>query len=699
MRKMFLICACLPAIFLASAKTLTAGNAVPPPDSAALDGGALNRATILGTTSWGAAQGQRLDKEALRTAGNLSEALRSFPGVQIKDYGGIGGLKTVNVRSLGSEHIGVFIDGVAVENAQNMQVDLGRFPLDGFASLELYNGQRSERLQSAKEYAGASAIYLTSEAPDFRPGEKSRTTVGVKGGSFGTFSPTLRHVRKLGKSLKLDAQASLLSSHGRYRFHATDRYLMPDGTFSGYDTTLTRLNADLRSATAQARLWGHRGGSVWDVHAYFYDSERGLPGPVVRRTSLNPSSKDRQEDRNIFLQGNFRHGYQGLWNCYSTLLLRGKLSRDHTRYRTDPAQDPGAMPIDNSYDQAALYLSAAHMLLPGDGWSVNLAADAQYNTLSSNVRDFVFPRRLSFWEAAALAFWRPAFRVSASILFFQAADRFNSPQGGFSKENRFRYAVSPSLIWTWDILPDNRLEASGFAKRSYRMPSFNDLYYTLVGNSALEPEDAWQYDLALTATGALAGKWNLILRLDAYRNEVSNKIIAVPTVNQFRWTMYNIGKARIHGAEAMASLQWGAPNGDKKAAGFALDGKYTFQQALDLSRKDSPTYRGQIPYIPLHSATFSLRAAWNDWRLSCSTLCSGSRWSSSANLEEYRLDPYLTADLWLARTLSIALPRTARPTSLTLRLALNNLTGSRYEVVQGYPMPGRHCMVSLEYTF
>ena len=56
----------------------------------------------------------------------VADVLRRFTGVQVKDYGGVGGLKTVNVRSLGSEHVGIFLDGVQVDNAQNMQVDLGR---------------------------------------------------------------------------------------------------------------------------------------------------------------------------------------------------------------------------------------------------------------------------------------------------------------------------------------------------------------------------------------------------------------------------------------------------------------------------------------------------------------------------------------------------------------------------------------------
>ncbi|WP_449399736.1 TonB-dependent receptor [Chryseobacterium wanjuense] len=50
---------------------------------------------------------------------SVADALRYFSGVQIKDYGGIGGLKTINIRSMGSQHVGVFYDGIQIGNAQN----------------------------------------------------------------------------------------------------------------------------------------------------------------------------------------------------------------------------------------------------------------------------------------------------------------------------------------------------------------------------------------------------------------------------------------------------------------------------------------------------------------------------------------------------------------------------------------------------
>ena len=71
-------------------------------------------------------QGSQL--QSLSTA-SVADALKFFAGVQIKDYGGLGGQKTVNVRSLGTQHTGVYIDGIRITNCQNGTVDLSKYSL------------------------------------------------------------------------------------------------------------------------------------------------------------------------------------------------------------------------------------------------------------------------------------------------------------------------------------------------------------------------------------------------------------------------------------------------------------------------------------------------------------------------------------------------------------------------------------------
>lgn len=87
------------------------------------------------------------------SATSIADALKYFAGVQIKDYGGLGGMKTVNVRSLGAQHVGIYIDGIRVTNAQNGTVDLGKFSLSTMETVELYNGNKLDDCQSASEYA------------------------------------------------------------------------------------------------------------------------------------------------------------------------------------------------------------------------------------------------------------------------------------------------------------------------------------------------------------------------------------------------------------------------------------------------------------------------------------------------------------------------------------------------------------------
>ena len=138
--------------------------------------------------------------EKLQRSVNLADAIRDFSGIQLRDYGGVGGLKTVNVRSLGSAHTAIFLDGVPIDNAQNMQVDLGRIPTSGLESVELYEGQRSQLLQTAREYGSASSLHLTSALP----AEQRSIKLHQKLPTYHKRKRTQIHLRFHGKSSRCD---------------------------------------------------------------------------------------------------------------------------------------------------------------------------------------------------------------------------------------------------------------------------------------------------------------------------------------------------------------------------------------------------------------------------------------------------------------------------------------------------------------
>lgn len=662
-------------------------------------------ATVLADRTQRTAPSDSISGERLESAQNVADAIRVFGGIQLKDYGGVGGLKTVNVRSMGSEHTGVFIDGIQIGNAQNAQVDLGRFSTEDLASISLCSGLNEGVLLSAKEYSSGASVYLHTARPDFSDGRSFHGKVRIRGGSFGTVSPYIRWEQRLGRKISASASIEYLGADGRYMFRCRKEAVTADGMQTGYDTTMVRSNSDIHALRAQADIYGPITGGEWSVKAYFYGSGRGLPGAVVRHPEQLSTASDRQEDRNIFIQGRMRRNAGR--KC--TFMLRWRYANDWMRFHNDPSRDPSAMPVDDSYLQQEAYISISGYVRLFPWWKVSIAADAQFNSLDSDKRDSVYPRRGAFWGAAFTGFALKRLTVTAGAVYNLTADYWNmsGQETGVAPDSRcrdFRNVVSPAMTFRYTPFGSRLLGIGGFVRRSYRMPTFNDLYYVDFGNVSLRPEDAMQYDLRLDCTLNPAAGWTLSAKAEGYYYNIKDKIVSVPTSSQFRWTMYNIGHSHITGAEGLISWEYRTDDGTADAAWRDISGhrtrkggltagmtaRYTFQRAMDVSRPGTSTYGGQIPYIPRHSGSVTASVAWKGWRADYSFIYTGIRYSSSANLVSTLMQPWTTHDITLSRKFG---------TGLTFRLTVNNILNRQYEIVPGYPMPRCNFLVSAEYTF
>ena len=115
--------------------------------------------------------------------------------------------------------------------------------------------------------------------------------------------------------------------------------------------------------------------------------------------------------------------------------------------------------------------------------------------------------------------------------------------------------------------------------------------------------------------------------------------------------------------------------------------------ALDHSDPSGLTYGNQIPYIPRHSGSVSLEARWRSWSFAWDSSLSGGKWSRTANTPDYYIAPWSLSDASLRRVFSM------KGSELAVALALGNLFNTRYEIVQGYPMPGFNALLSLEYNW
>ena len=601
---------------------------------------------------------------------SVADAIRYFSGAQIKDYGGLGGLKTVNVRSMGTQHVGVFYDGVQLGNAQNGQIDLGRFSMDNMEAISLYNGQKSNIFQSAKDYASSAAVYMTSRRPLFEGGKKHNLRLGLGGGSFGTVNPSALWETRLGRSVDAQISAEWLYTTGRYRFSYRKA--------GGYDTTEVRRNGDVRALRAEAGLFGRLRRGDWRAKVYLYDSERGYPGASVREEPGRFRHEDRQWDTNIFAQGSVRQ-YFGRYS----LMLNAKYANDRLHYLSDPRIDVTTMWVDNRYRQQEGYLSVVNGFALTDRWQVNLSADIQYNTLDADLVDFAYPRRLASLTAAATALEFERFSVQASLLYSYLHDETRTEGGEGAANDRGEW--TPTVVAAWKPLRRADLTLRAFYKRIFRMPTLNDLYYTFIGNKYLDPERTEQYDLGAVYSRDFTQGWfrRLEVQVDGYFNRVTDKIIAMPASNQFAWTMINLGYVEIRGIDAAVRTGWRFGRTD-----ITTRLTYTYQRAQDFTDPADEWYGGQIPYIPRHSGSAVVGVARGGWDLNYSFIYTGERYESRANIAENHAQPWYTSDLSLSRTVG----------RWRVTAEVNNIFDQQYEVVQCYPMPGTNVKLKIAWT-
>lgn len=614
---------------------------------------------------------QTLGGEELKKLNSLSvaDALRYFSGLQLKDYGGVGGIKTVNIRSMGTNHLGIFYDGIELGNAQNGQIDLGQFSLDNVEEISLYNGQRSAIFQPASDFGNAGSVYIRTKAPRFMMGRRYNLLVRAKYGSSDTFRFSSLWEQKLSDHISSSLSTSVLTSSGRYKFRY--RRVTEDNTVA-YDTTAVRHNGDIWAFRVEENVRGGIADGYWNVKAYTYHSERGIPGAIVNNVWRRG---ERQWDHNTFGQAVFQRSFG---DKFSSKAL-AKYAYYVTRYVNN---DETQIHVDNTYRQQEMYFSTSNVYEILSKWSVSMSYDFKWNKLNANMVDFAFPHRYSNFVSLATALTLSRIQAQASLVEQVVKDYVK-----YGASSSSRSTLTPAFFVNVYPFESKLLAVRAFAKKSFRMPTFNDLYYADMGNSKLNPESALQYDLGFV----LNKDWkqgivdHFRLQVDGYYNTVHDKIVAYPKGQQFRWTMLNLGKVHIKGVDAMAEVGL-EPAKDWKVTARL---QYTYQDARDVTDPNTSYYKDQIPYIPWHSGSAILGLSWRKLDLAYSFIYSGERYSQQENILYNHLQPWYTHDMSVVYH--------ARRWSA--RLDVNNIFSQDYDVILNYPMPKRNYMLTLEYNF
>lgn len=610
---------------------------------------------------------QHLSKKDLDVLNSISvsDAIKFFSGVQVLDYGGIGGMKTIDVRSLSSNHTSVFYNGIAINNAQNGQVDLGKFSLDNIESITLFNGQQTKLLIPAKAFSSASTLLLESQIPVFEEGKTYHFKIGTRLGDFGLFNPSFLWQQKLSKNTSLSFNTEWVKANGRYDFY----YAKGDT-----DVLINRQNSDVDALRLEAAFMGIlKDSSKWEVRLYNYTSERGLPGAAVDNKYY---SNDRQWDKDFFVQGRWEKKYNDLYS----LLINAKYDRLNLRYK-DPDFHNTQGFLENNYNQREAYLSAANLFVLSNTLKSSLSVDYFYNKLDADLKDFAYPERHTLLVNATIEWQKNNFSIQANGLttILNENVRVGNSAGG-------KQVFSPSVSASWKPFEDQNLYVRSFFKSIFRAPTFNDSYYTIIGSTSLNPEYVHQYDLGFTWQKAFNSRFQQVtFKADAYHNRIKDRITAIPLANLFRWSMVNLGRVEING------IDLGVSGNAAMDANINLDlgVNYTYQKALDKT-PNGTNFNRFIPYAPRNSGSGFVAASYKAFGLNYNMLYTGERYSLRPNIPGNKMED------WFIQNLSVSYQNKLAKLNYKVLAEANNITNINYTVIRNYPMPGRNYRISFQ---
>ena len=604
---------------------------------------------------------ERKDLQVLNTA-SVGDAVKFLSGVSVKDYGGLGGVKTISVRGLSSNHTAILYDGVNIFDNQSGQVDLGKYSLSSVSSLSVSNGQFTPSLPTATSLASASAISILTEKPNLG-GKTDRGELSLSLASFHTANADVFYARRLSNMHILTAFFDFTSSEGDYP------YVLHYGNKEEQKTQeLIRENNDLKTTHGELNwFWDIDRTNTLKVKAYFYYSDRGLPDAV---TLYYMNSLSRLKNKNAFMQSTYTSYLNGLFTYKNNF----KFDWNFTEYN-EPLLSNGLGGEDDVYKQSLIYMNNALSFQPQENLFFTLSNDLYYNSLVAQPQMDGEPQRFSSLTALVADY-----RIGKR--FFVTADVLHSFYNDlYMNADKQTHHFSPFISFKYE---NKGYAASLFYKNIFRMPTFNELYYRRMGDKNLKPEETSQISLT-TSYSRRTEMLDLFTELSLYHNDVKDKIVALPK-NIYLWSMLNYGSVEIYGFDVRLGLS-------AVLGKFVFDAKlnYSYQHAAD-NEETSLTYKQILPYSPEQIYTIIGSLSYKNIKFAYNCMLVDNRYSLPENIPFNVLPHYADHSANLTYVVKTSLGE------YKLVLSVNNILNRQYEVVRSYPMMGRNFSLKINFN-
>lgn len=593
---------------------------------------------------------------------DLGEITRAFPGVFLRSYGGVGGLKTMNARGLGSQHFLVLTNGMPAMFHQNGSTNLGNIQADFIEAVKFSMGGADEWgiPVLAKTHGGVMQVFTTDYM--FIP---NRSKVEVSG-LYGSFN---RH--KWSVNTSFSGKKYFVSANGYGMFFGGN---YPFSYENGLTTIEdTRNNNSIQEG--QIRLGGgiaFKPGQLLQAGVQYYRSDKVLPGAIV---FYQPENFQTLLTSN--LAGNIK--YQ---------LIRKRIkSQNYVNYglQSTDYRNPFALGGESRerYEERTLDVSHSAGLELSKNSSVNWGVQYIYGALDGNTDAVKQPRRHRSLISAGMR-WKPGKWIVRVDLPVQVLTERNHIDSNWRNTPVF----TPSLGVNYRMVVKKSILAYRLSLgQSARVANFNELFFGQIGNTNLRPEKSRMFNLGMSWQSGMNRGFSAGIVADGFIGQISDKIVTIPTQNLFVWSVRNIGQVISYGFDASISVSKRSRN---DRFGAQLIQKTSLNVSRDITDKNTATYGHQIPYTPYWNYSGELVADWKFLQLSYEVGYYDFRFVLGENIAANVLDEY-----WLH---SIRLSGEIKMKRVRLRIygKVNNLFDEQYQVMRSFPMPGRNYEIGLK---
>ncbi|MFH0856195.1 MAG: TonB-dependent receptor [Candidatus Omnitrophota bacterium] len=542
-------------------------------------------------------------------AQDLADALTSLTSVEMSNYGGPGANTNIRMRGSTSAQVLVLMDGRPINSPRDGTVDLSTIPLDNIARVEVVHGPGSSLYGSSA--MGGVVNIITKQPP--KEGQKAEL--------YSSFGTARTYVERMLYGAKV-SKFSFLAS-GEYQSSAGFRQ---NSEFNAKDCNL-KLGYDINNENKVS------------LNSGFYKSREGVPG------STNwPDTDDKQNMLKQYFDFN--------WN-----------------FKPD-AQDGISVKAYQNYDRLEFLENSS------DGWNPANQKDIHATTvrgfgLQANKQLFDVYRLVGGLDHVrnmndSTATAKHEYSVTSGYLenCFDLFDKklIVNLSARLDDYSNFDTQVNPSLDFLYKL--NDAVKFHGLISRSYRVPTFNDLYWPsadgMIGNPNLKPEKGVSGELGLETKINKYFTAGLTYFRSDYKQLIQWSYNPVTMMTQPE----NVSTAVIDGIEFK--------NKFFILEALDLDINYTYLMARD---DDTHKY---LVYQPKNKIDAALRYHdYNGLTVELKSQFTGVRFVDAANYNKVK--SFFVLGLSVSRKFRHG---------LTCFAYIDNLLNRKYQVMQGYPMPG-----------